>query len=55
MCVFCVLSRGDEGVSPSHLTNNLGGVTPGVRGRTHDTWHASGLQLNVPQTQGIMH
>jgi hypothetical protein len=36
-CVLCLLSGSDEGISPAHLPNNLEGVSPSVRGRTHDS------------------
>jgi hypothetical protein len=38
LCVLCLLSGRDEGISPMLLPDNLGGVSPGVRGHTQDRW-----------------
>jgi hypothetical protein len=41
LCALCLLSRREEDIAHVHLPNNLGGVSPGVRGHTHDIWRAS--------------
>jgi hypothetical protein len=33
---LCLLCERDEDIFPAHLSNNLGGVTPGVCERTRD-------------------
>jgi hypothetical protein len=47
LCALCLLSGRDEDVSPAHLPNNLGGVSPGVRGRTHDTHSLASSLLHI--------